>query len=96
MKIENYVITVKEIQSSGYERHLYLKNLDMESYVLKVLTTGDVFKAAKFALHPKDDIRRKKLNMLVELVKMCFTPDNCEYEVELTPITVNIGECVDN
>lgn len=72
-----------------YDEYYYLANVTIDTdYHLMAQITGNIWDAMKFIYNSPNDDEVKRINSLIEFVKVCFTPRK-RYKIEFIPIKLD-------
>ena len=71
-----------------YDAYYYLLDVstDIDSHLMARIT-GNIWDAMKFIYNSPNEDEVKRINSLIEFVKVCCTPRKC-YKIEFIPITI--------
>lgn len=72
-----------------YDEYYYLTDVstDIDSHLMARIT-GNIWDAMKFIYNSPNDDEVKRINSLIEFVKVCFTPRK-RYKVKFIPIKLD-------
>ena len=75
--------------SNEYDEYYYLSDVstDINSHLMARIT-GNIWDAMKFIYNSPNEDEIKRINSLIEFVKVCFTPRK-RYKIEFTPIKLD-------
>ena len=72
-----------------YDEYYYLADVATDTdYHLMSRITGNIWDAMKFIYNSPNDDEVKRINSLIEFVKVCFTPRK-QYKIEFIPIKLD-------
>lgn len=72
-----------------YDEYYYLADVTIDTdYHLMAQITGNIWDAMKFIYNSPNDDEVKRINSLIEFVKVCFTPRK-RYKIEFIPIKLD-------
>jgi len=71
-----------------YDEYYYLADVstDIDSHLIARIT-GNIWDAMKFIYNSPNEDEVKRINSLIEFVKVCFIPKK-RYKIEFVPITI--------
>ena len=75
--------------SNEYDEYYYLSDVstDIDSHLMARIT-GNIWDAMKFIYNSPNEDEVKRINSLIEFVKVCFTPIK-RYKIEFIPIKLD-------